>query len=465
MQQHLLRAGWHRGVAQWGVLGQGGQWAPVAGFDGSMPGAGGVCLSVNHEDEENGKHNDGGWQNRYPDPFSPELSVYKTPTHYATPTAENHTSETFDPVAVGLSVNRKISCDVNRLLLSSSKVGMHESTHRGRHSPRRYLQAQVLVGKRHGEGIFVDDPGFLAEWSVEAIALVRRHLFRAGNGKILIPFHTNWTNDTLNYGKDAGRACRNENRMSKLPCWAGEVPTVTEATEEYEDTSNSSMKALPPKARVTITDLPLLVAEVEELLDIMEGMMAIQRQRRLERLRPPSWLRSNWYMVTCVAPPLALLFRRLATKGYGKEAITFVCSKITTFFRERVADPVVAMLVTSSMIALHARCNTSHHPLSSYFRFNEVWRGRESFSDQKVRMEAIESLKKMIRSWLDDTFPEMPVEERISLSEAMDVTMVEKVKEQSMRTFFEINNVIRMSFIEMQYMKKVSMLSIHRCVS
>ena len=99
------------------------------------------------------------------------------------------------------------------------------------------------------------------------------------------------------------------------------------------------------------------------------------------------------------------------------------------------------------------------------FRFNEVWRGRESFSDQKARMEAIESLKKMIRSWLDDTFPEMPEAERIALSEAMDVTMVEKVKEQSMRTFFEINNVIRMSFIEMQYMKKVSMLKWHRCVS
>lgn len=25
LQEHLLRAGWRRGVAQWGVLGQGGQ--------------------------------------------------------------------------------------------------------------------------------------------------------------------------------------------------------------------------------------------------------------------------------------------------------------------------------------------------------------------------------------------------------------------------------------------------------
>jgi hypothetical protein len=29
LQQHLLRAGWQQGVAQWGVLGQGGEWAYV----------------------------------------------------------------------------------------------------------------------------------------------------------------------------------------------------------------------------------------------------------------------------------------------------------------------------------------------------------------------------------------------------------------------------------------------------
>jgi hypothetical protein len=69
-------------------------------------------------------------------------------------------------------------------------------------------------------------------------------------------------------------------------------------------------------------------------------------------------------------------------------------------------------------------------------------------------MEAIESLKKMIKSWLDDTFPEMPEANRSAMAESMDVSMVERKKEESMKTFYEINNVIRMSFIEMQYMKK-----------
>jgi hypothetical protein len=47
----------------------------------------------------------------------------------------------------------------------------------------------------------------------------------------------------------------------------------------------------------------------------------------------------------------------------------------------------------------------------------------------------------------------MPETQRTKLSEAMDVTLLEKHKEQSMNTFFEMHNVIRMSFIEMQYMK------------
>jgi hypothetical protein len=60
-------------------------------------------------------------------------------------------------------------------------------------------------------------------------------------------------------------------------------------------------------------------------------------------------------------------------------------------------------------------------------------------------LEAIASLKKMIRSWLDDTFPEMPEVERASMADAMDVSMVERKKEESMKTFYEINNVMYVS--------------------
>lgn len=336
LQQHLLRAGWHRGVAQWGVLGQGGQWAPVAGFDGSMPES-----DTAGEDDENMKETL-SLAGRQDEPFSPELSVHKTPPPPPA-SALRQTSDNSDAGGVEISANQKLKQDVDRLLMSSSRVGANESSYRGGQTSRRHSQAEVLVGKRHGEGIFVDDPNFLAEWSIEAIALVRRHLFRAGNGKIPIPFETNWISDSSMHSNDPTSVRRNIIQTRKLPLWAVELPqAMHDVTQESEMASNAP-KPVRPSARVTISDVPLLVAEIEELLDIMEGMMSVQRQRRLEKLRPPSWLRSNWYMVASVVPSLAFLARRLGTKGYGREAISFVFQKVTTFFRERVVDPVAAM--------------------------------------------------------------------------------------------------------------------------
>jgi len=350
LQQQLLRAGWHRGVAQWGVLGQGGQiFAPVAGFDGGMPpeNVGGPPLV-----DERMYNRDGSSDNlqgvRAEELFSPEFSIHKTPT----PATTSAVRQTSDNSETG-EVNLKIASDVDRLLMSSSRVGVNDSAYPYIDGGvfRRSSQAQVYAGKKHGEGIFVDDPAFLAEWSVEAIALVRRLLFRAGNGRVPIPCETNWIKEDASphHGGDNEPAKRNAGfRLRRLPLWASEVAVQRghDATPppNSNTTTSSSLQIYPDaKVRITITDVPLLVAEVEELLDIMEGMMGIQRQRRLERLRPPSWLRSNWYIVATVAPSLAFLFRRLRTKGYGKQAIRFVVQKVSTFFRERVVDPVVAM--------------------------------------------------------------------------------------------------------------------------
>lgn len=91
---------------------------------------------------------------------------------------------------------------------------------------------------------------------------------------------------------------------------------------------------------------------------------------------------------------------------------------------------------------------------------NEVWKGRGNFSDQNARIETTTALKQMIKNWLDETYPKMKEAERIALSEAMDMSLIEKKKAESMKTFFEINNVVRMSFIEMQYMKRVSCMEV-----
>lgn len=61
----------------------------------------------------------------------------------------------------------------------------------------------------------------------------------------------------------------------------------------------------------------------------------------------------------------------------------------------------------------------------------------------------------MIDSWLDDNYPDMPAAERAMRAEAMDISLIEAKKSESLSSMFEINNVIRMSFIEAQFIKKV----------
>ena len=86
---------------------------------------------------------------------------------------------------------------------------------------------------------------------------------------------------------------------------------------------------------------------------------------------------------------------------------------------------------------------------------NEVLKGRGNFSDPKARADATDALKQMIKDWLDETYPAMQEAQRKAMAEAMDMSLIEKHKTESMKSVFELNKVIQMSFIEMQYMKRV----------
>jgi len=61
----------------------------------------------------------------------------------------------------------------------------------------------------------------------------------------------------------------------------------------------------------------------------------------------------------------------------------------------------------------------------------------------------------MIKSWLDETFPTMIEEERVRRANLMDMSLIEERKEDSIKNILEINNIVRMSLIEMQFIKKV----------
>jgi hypothetical protein len=311
------------------VLGQGGQWAPVTGFDGTMT-----------ETHIRGTH-DNIPDDDVEETFSPELSLRKRSN---APMPRQHSdSETYVPIPLPrqnsdsetgmgdepiISEQQQTSSSTEPALTNTSTrpavIGSNEF------KTRPYPQAHVYVGKRHGDGIFVDDPAFLAEWSVEAMSLIRRHLLRAGNGKVPIPGVSNWPQS----------AADTEDANSHLPLWADYVADPGSSGLTPED---PPALTVPNDASVTITDLPLMVTEVCDLLDVMEDMMDFQRRRRLDLLRPPSWLRCNWYVVAAVAPPIAFVVGRLVTKGYGKQVVTLFAEKVTDFFRERVVNPVVSM--------------------------------------------------------------------------------------------------------------------------
>jgi hypothetical protein len=310
------------------VLGQGGQWAPVTGFDGTMTEmhVRGAQDSIPDDDVE--------------EAFSPELSLRKRSKVPIPLPRQNSDSETNVPVPLPRqNSHSETAIDDERIISEQQQQPCSTLTDTSPHpavigsndfKTRPYPQAHIYVGKRHGDGIFVDDPGFLAEWSVDAMSLIRRHLLRAGNGKVPIPGASNWPQS----------AADTEDANGHLPLWAD---YVADSPSNGLRPENSPALPAPNDTSVTITDLPLMVTEVCDLLDVMEDMMDIQRRRRLDLLRPPGWLRCNWYVVAAVAPPIAFVVGRLVTKGYGKQVVTLFAEKVADFFRERVVNPVVSM--------------------------------------------------------------------------------------------------------------------------
>jgi hypothetical protein len=213
---------------------------------------------------------------------------------------------------------------------SESKLGRRQSS-----------TANVHVQRSRGGGIFVDDPAFLTEWSVEAIALVRRLLKAASGDRIPIPHEDNWAQ---NRGSSQGQEENSgelivdaEESWRPLPIWAADNSSRSVDSPGL-DLSTPSLENRPG---LVVTNLPLLVQEVSDLLTVMEEILALQRKRRLDQLRPPPWLRRNWYLVTALAPPISYVVIKI-TSG---ETIDLVVQKIRTFFRDHLKEPLVAMYV------------------------------------------------------------------------------------------------------------------------
>lgn len=367
LQQHLLRAGWQRGVAQWGVLGQGGLW---------------TAIETVHENT---------------------VAARKI----IPPMEKKHTVVSDDNCEMPTSPHPKIGTkDNNAPIYMAQRSGYYTN---------------IFVRNKDDGEICMDDAA-LAEWSVDAMILIRKKLYRASNGCAPIPYEENWKNDRWEGAEDSFFLTVEPNSSNhlrrRLPIWASfSIP---------EESLGSKWDG------INISNLPLMASEVSALLNIMEEIMHSQRLRKLQKLQPPTYLRRCWYLTAMIPPSVLYLMYHMTNNGYGRTMIKYGLAKITNFFQERIREPVLAI-------------------------FAEIWKGRECLSDRKAHLETIKALKIMIRSWLDETYPDMPIPERDRIAEAMDVSLIENKKTESMKTIYEINNVVRMSLIEMQFIKKEMM--------
>ena len=190
--------------------------------------------------------------------------------------------------------------------------------------PGQPTAAHVLVKRGDGEGLYTDHPAFVAEWAVEAIALIRSHLFRASNGMVELPYEENWIADL-------------EDDPSKiLPVWVSRVYHPSSNNNNHGSNYSSEEEE---STSLKVTDLNLMMTEVSELLNVMEDIMTLQRQRRLERMKPPGWLRRNWYVSATVGP--AVLW--LLWTGSIRSIVTNTVSRIQTFVHERFTERFMAM--------------------------------------------------------------------------------------------------------------------------
>jgi hypothetical protein len=232
--------------------------------------------------------------------------------------------------------------------------------------------ASVFVRNENDGKILMNDAA-LAEWSVDAMELIRNLLVRASNGRIALPYEANWRppmekpapskqqlsqretsfgqeSDIENHGDEDLLAPEEQPVMfadphRQLPAWAQWAPKESLDEDGMEQAGIDVHAEDSPlgEEEVAISNLPLMAAEVSGLLNSIEEIMPIQRHRRLRNLRPPSMFRRRWYLSGVGASVVSFTAYHLYQRGLWSKVIKAAVTKIGQFFKERVYEPTLAM--------------------------------------------------------------------------------------------------------------------------
>lgn len=259
------------------------------------------------------------------------------------------------------------------------------------------------VSNRPGGSIVVDQQA-LSTWSIDAMRVIRDQLYRAaGSNEGELPFVENWPREKRHFRDGVDYGSEEFLRELDLPLWAQEISSTTTDANVINASGYAAAAAAEPanparsnnhSSRLIISDLSSMSNEVSALLRQIEGVLERQSARRLRLLRPLSRLRRNWYLLAVGLPASAYVLHKL-TKEHGGFYLLKLCfTKVMDIYRDHVSEP-----------------------LNSIYQEIFTKSGRIDVTDRKARADAIESLKRMIQSWLEEYFPEMPSEEKMERAE------------------------------------------------
>ena len=169
LQQHLWRAGWQSGVAQWGILGQGSEFAAIIGGNGG----------INDDPQASTKSlHDGGF-----------FSLIEQ--------QEEQYDDGDTPRRLGYQSKRR-RMQKNRTAGRGSTKHHHNSSDG---ASDYYIDSLLYVRNQKGGPIMKNDSA-LAAWSIDAIRIVRYQLYNAGSGKTPLPNYENWPKEKAYFHKD-----------------------------------------------------------------------------------------------------------------------------------------------------------------------------------------------------------------------------------------------------------------------
>ena len=182
-----------------------------------------------------------------------------------------------------------------------------------------YPGCHSIYTKSLSGGRIVIDEDAQVSWSIDAMRVVRYQLYRASLGVQALPHTSNWPREAKHFCGDKNEIAENDD----LPVWAGVSHSVDDARKaanaalELSEDVDQQWKSENGIAGATvITNLPKMSEEVSSLLEAIEINLYRQRNRRLDKLRPPSRLRRNWYMFA-IGVPCALYIGHKLTKEHG----------------------------------------------------------------------------------------------------------------------------------------------------